>query len=274
MSGGDNGSYPLGYSENETNRLERQAAYLNDLTRQVLERAGLRPGMRVLDIGCGMGDVSLLAARLVGPTGSVLGVDRDADGLERARARATAAGIANAAFRQAELPNIEGGEQFDAVIGRLVMIYFPDPAAGLRELLRHLRPGGVVAFQEPDLSRAATVPPTEAVTEAVARMTLVFERCGFHPRIGVSLGKVFEDAGLTPSLIGLTPVEQGGGGFSPSWLVATIRSLAPAMVKTGVATEAEIGLDTLEARIRREADAAGALLLGPLMVGAFAVKPL
>ncbi len=235
--------------------------------------AGLRPGMRVLDIGCGMGDVSLLAAKIVGATGSVVGVDRDPEGLNRARTRAYDAQIANVEFRQAELPHIYGATQFDAIVGRLVLIYFPDAAAALRELLRLVVPGGVVAFHEPDLSRMGAVPPIPSVAESVARLNLVFERCGFNPRIGVSIGRVFNEAGLSPSLVGATRMEQGGGGFCPTWLATTIRSLAPTMIKVGVATEAEIEIDTLDQRIREEADAANALLLGPLMVGAWAIKP-
>jgi SAM-dependent methyltransferase len=273
MSEQNDGPYPLGYSSPEAERLERQAAFLNDLTEKIFTLAGLRPGMRVLDVGCGMGDVSLLAARLVGPGGSVVGVDRDPQGLERARARAAAAQVANVEFRRAELPDIEGDETFDALVGRLVMIYFPDPAAGLRKLLSHVAPGGVVAFQEPDLSRPSTVPPTPTMTASVAWMHAVFERCGFHPRIGVSIGRVFKDAGLTPTLLGMTPMEHGGGGFCPSWLATTIRSLAPMMVETKVATAAEIDIATLEQRLRQETDAADALILGPLMVGAWAIKP-
>ncbi|WP_442753656.1 class I SAM-dependent methyltransferase [Methylocystis sp. JAN1] len=273
MSRQNSGSYPLGYSSHEANRLEQQAAFLNELTEEVFRRAGMRPGMRVLDVGCGMGDVSMAAARIVGASGSVVGVDRDPEGLNRARARASAAQLTNVEFRQAELPHIDANEKFDALVGRLVMIYFPDPAAALRELLRHVAPGGVVSFHEPDLSRISTIPPVPSVAENVDRLNLVFERCGFHPRIGVSLGQVFSAAGLAPSLLGATRMEQGGGGFCPTWLVTTIRSLAPAMVKTQVATEAEIDIDTLDQRIRQEADAANALLLGPLMVGAWAVKP-
>ncbi len=269
----DRSAYPLGYSLNEADRLERQGAFLNELTVEVLRRAGLRRGMRILDVGCGMGDVTLLAALLVGPTGSVVGIDRDAEGLSRAKARAASAQVANVEFRQAELPQIGEGEKFDALIGRLVMIYFPEPAEILRRLSSYVVPGGIIVFQEPDLSRASAVPPIPSVTQNVARMNLVFERCGFHPRIGASLGQVFKAAGLTPSLHGATPMEQGGGGFCPTWLTSTIRSLTPAMVKTQVASEAEVDIETLEQRMRDEADAADTLMLGPLMVGAWAVKP-
>ena len=67
--------YPLGYSETEFKRLERQGAFLRDLTEDVLRSAGLALGMHVLDVGCGVGDVSLLAATLVGPTGAVPSVN-------------------------------------------------------------------------------------------------------------------------------------------------------------------------------------------------------
>jgi hypothetical protein len=69
-------NYPLGYSQTEAQRLADQAAFLEDLTEDLLRRAGLCSGMRVLDVGCGVGDVSFLAARLVGEDGVVLGVDR------------------------------------------------------------------------------------------------------------------------------------------------------------------------------------------------------
>src|SRR5215813_14453376 len=92
--------YPLGYSAEEGRRLAAQAAMLEDLTLDVLRRAGLAPGMRVLDLGCGVGDVSLLAARLVGESGAVLGVDRAASSLEIARQRAGALGAGHVRFAQ------------------------------------------------------------------------------------------------------------------------------------------------------------------------------
>ncbi|MGW5425482.1 methyltransferase domain-containing protein, partial [Streptomyces sp. NPDC003943] len=68
-------AYLLGHSPTETDRLVLQARLYDPITEQALRTAGLRPGMRVLDVGCGAGDVTFLAARIVGPTGSVTGVD-------------------------------------------------------------------------------------------------------------------------------------------------------------------------------------------------------
>jgi SAM-dependent methyltransferase len=74
--GGRQPRYILGHDRDELDRLIDQARFFGDLTEEVLRRAGVEPGMRVLDVGCGTGDVLFLATRLVGPTGAVLGVDR------------------------------------------------------------------------------------------------------------------------------------------------------------------------------------------------------
>ncbi len=124
--------YPLGYSEQEARRLADQAALLEDLTEDVLRRAGLLHGMRVLDVGCGVGDVSLLAARLVGADGNVLGVDKASSSVETARRRVASLGVTNARFEEADLATFETNQEFDAVVGRLVLLYLPDPAIVLR----------------------------------------------------------------------------------------------------------------------------------------------
>src|SRR5687767_68910 len=80
-------SYVLGHSKQELIRLERQARIFAEATDDVLHRAGIREGMTVLDVGCGVGDVTLAAARMVGPKGGVIGIDRAEEALQTARAR-------------------------------------------------------------------------------------------------------------------------------------------------------------------------------------------
>jgi ubiquinone/menaquinone biosynthesis C-methylase UbiE len=136
-------NYPLGYSEAEAKRLMEQGAMLEDLTADLLGRAGLAPGMRVLDVGCGFGDVSLLAARIVGAKGSVLGVDRSSASLEIARGRserrAELCQTANIWFAEADLNIFEPYGTFDAIIGRFVLLYVPERASMLRRLSQSLR---------------------------------------------------------------------------------------------------------------------------------------
>ena len=90
--------YALGYSTEEERRLALQARMFEGLTEDVLRHAGIGDGMYVLDIGCGIGDVSFLAARLVGPSGSVVGIDRGDESIETARRRAKSLGIENVTF--------------------------------------------------------------------------------------------------------------------------------------------------------------------------------
>ena len=91
-------AYLMGRSEAETRRLIAQHQLYSRFTRRLLEDAGIAEGMKVLDVGSGAGDVALLAAELVGPTGSVVGVDQDAGVLDTARARAEASGRTNVSF--------------------------------------------------------------------------------------------------------------------------------------------------------------------------------
>ena len=91
--------YVFGHSDAELQRLIDQSRFLGDLTEQVLRQAGLGPGMRVLDIGCGAGDVSFLAASLVGATGSVLGIDKSPEAVALAHKRAVQAGLSNVQFK-------------------------------------------------------------------------------------------------------------------------------------------------------------------------------
>lgn len=103
----------------------------------------IAPGERVVDVGCGAGIDSLIAARMAGPDGAVVGVDMTSAMLAKARAGADAMGAANVDFREGfaeSLPIPDGWA--DVVISNGVMNLFPDKTAGLREMARVLKPGG------------------------------------------------------------------------------------------------------------------------------------
>jgi cyclopropane fatty-acyl-phospholipid synthase-like methyltransferase len=121
--------YVLGHTDREQLRLIRQARVLAPYTEHFLRDAGIAAGMRVLDIGCGMGDVTMLAAGLVGPTGSVVSIDLDQASIETARRRASAIGLDNATFCQADIATFADQQPFDAIVGRLVLEFVPDTVA-------------------------------------------------------------------------------------------------------------------------------------------------
>ncbi len=267
-------AYPLGHSRHELARLVEQARYFGDLTEQVFHAAGIAPGMRVLDIGCGAGDVSFLAAAFVGPSGSVLGVDRSADAVALAERRASDARLDNVRFRVADVADLALDEPVDALVGRLVLMYQPDPAATVRQLATLVRPGGIVAFHEFDLAGSTSEPPCPLFETTMERMRQTFTRAGVDPRAGLKLGRILEDAGLpSPRMTLATRIERGPESEAFDQITRVMRTLLPLTKRTGVATAEDIGIDTLADRLRDEVVAMRATIVAPLFVGAWTTLP-
>lgn len=130
---------------------------------RLIAMAGIRPGQHVLDLACGAGDQTFDIARVVGPTGYVLGLDITPQMVEGARTRATEQGIENVEFRQIESETDLGvePESFDAATCRFGLMFMPDPAAALHAVRRALTPGGQMAVSTwgpPDRVPFITVP--------------------------------------------------------------------------------------------------------------------
>src|SRR5215213_1428575 len=136
--------YVLGHDARELDRLIRQAAFYGDLTEHTLRKAGLAPGMNVLDVGCGAGDVSLLAASIVGPTGRVTGVDNNADTVARTQARIADAKASNITIESGDITALPYSQHFDAVIGRLIVLYLGDQVAAMTAFRNYAKPGGLI----------------------------------------------------------------------------------------------------------------------------------
>lgn len=262
--------YPLGYSEQEARRLADQGALLEPHTADLLRRAGLGDGMRVLDIGCGVGDVTLLAARMVGSGGAVLGLDRASSSLEVARRRIASLGIAQVRFVEADLATFEPEETFDALIGRLVLLYLPHPVATLRRLSQHLRPGGIVAFQEYDMTQVSQVSASELFMQVRQWIIDTFLAAGAELDMGTKLYSTFVHAGLPPpGMIASTLIACGPDSPGFEYMSRVLRSLLPLIERSGIANIAEIDIDTLAARLRDDAVAHERVAFMPRMVSAW-----
>src|SRR6185295_19639453 len=150
--------YPFANRAAEDERLVAQGALFDPLTRRLFQQAGITSGMRVLDLGSGAGNVARLVAELVGPAGAVVGVERDPVAVELARRRTDAP---NVEFRVGDVQTLQDVEDgFDAVVGRLVLMYLTDPVAALRRAAERVRPGGLVCMHETDLEYQWASPQT------------------------------------------------------------------------------------------------------------------
>jgi ubiquinone/menaquinone biosynthesis C-methylase UbiE len=266
-------TYVLGGASAEHARLIRQAAIFDPFTERLFRDAGLGPGQRVLDIGSGVGDVAMLAARLVGPSGALVAVERDPATLAAARSRTAEAGFGNVSFIEGDVASVTSDEPFDAAVGRLILQYLPDPAAILRSLAALVRPGGLLAFE--DVWPASPLPlnahlPLRAKCAALMRRT--FERAGVHMDMELVLYRAFREASLpAPNMRIEVPV--GDDPNVVGWLHDLFATLIPRIPLEDLVA-ADIGdLETLAARLEAERIVAKAFAACVGLVAAWSRKP-
>jgi SAM-dependent methyltransferase len=265
--------YAPGHSEWELKRLTRQAEAFEPLTRHFLQLAGIKPGMRVLDVGSGSGDVAFLACELVGPTGEVIGADRAASAISWASARAHSYGIRNVKFVEGDVGAMQFDQGLDAVVGRLVLMYCPDPVKTVRKLAQHLHVGGIMAFQEFDTSNCRSFPPTPTYDRAATWIKKALAASGARLDMGLELFEVFLAAGMPEPRMHMDALI-GGGKDSPGYelLAEVVQTLLPQIEKQGIATAAEVEISTLAQRIREEVLAINGVVLSPAFIGAWSRK--
>ncbi|MEG3086611.1 methyltransferase domain-containing protein [Sphingomonas sp. PB4P5] len=225
---------------------------------------GISHGMRVLDVGCGNGDLSRLIAGLAGPTGEIVAIDSSEPALALGRAVEADAHAASIRYCQAdlagELPDLG---RFDAIVGRRVLMYLPDAAATLARLAVLAKPGAIIAFQEH--ARAAL--PYGLGELAVHRR--------LYDWMWDTVAAEGGDVSLALRLVELLPT----AGFSiadtrseailfqpgaPSFLPTLARAMLPRLIERGVASAEDVGLDTLAQRIEEERRSIGGSIMWDL----------
>jgi ubiquinone/menaquinone biosynthesis C-methylase UbiE len=230
--------------------------------RRVLEQAGLEPGMRVADFGCGVGAVTRMLAEMVGPSGEVLGIDANAAQLAQAGDVCAAAGCANVSFLRADAcaTGLPRG-CFDLVYCRFLLLHLPDPAACVREMRALLRPGGILVVEDGDLATAQSLPPT-ALNAFADLFSRLGPRRGLNYSLANELYHLVKAAGFSdPSIeIHQPAMVRGNNGTLLKW---SVEEAGPAFVTAGLVT-AE-GLKQILADMQTAADDADVLVLAPRM---------
>jgi len=243
--------YPLGNTDAEHERLIRQAARVAPITERFFREAGIGLGQRVLDLGSGVGDVAMLVARLVGPSGEVVAVERDSTAVAKARARVTEAGFHNVTFNESNVNEILDEKPFDAAVGRFILMYLPDPVATLGSMSQAVRPGGVFVFQEPCwvpvLAHLASLPLWFATASLIDKAM----RASANHDMGTDLYETFVEAGL-PAPAMRMELPMGKEPYLAQWYYDTLCSVRPQMERLHLPIESLGSLDTLVQRLQTE----------------------
>jgi hypothetical protein len=163
---------------------------------------------------------------------------------------------------------------FDAIVGRLILLYFSDPSANLRQLSSLLRPGGLMVFQEMDMSTLATVSSSTLADRVANWIRGAFATANVQTEMGPKLPQIFMDAGFPrPQMIAGQRVASGLDPVPYVLMAGTLRSLIPLVERAKLATSAEVDIDTLADRLRNEAIKKGEpVAYSPRLVGAWARK--
>jgi ubiquinone/menaquinone biosynthesis C-methylase UbiE len=265
---GPTSDYAFGHTDAEHARLIRQAARLAPLTERFFREAGIGRGQRVLDLGSGVGDVAILVSKIVGPSGQVVGVERDIRSIGRAKQRVAEAGLRNVSFAQADVGGVTIDKPFDAAVGRFILQFLPDPIGALRSLSQLVIPGGVFAFQEvswaPTIVLAAHLPFWSA-SLSLARDLL--ERSGANTEIGFALYRIFQEAGLPAPTMKMEMLLGSEPDFT-RWLSDLLFSLRPQMQRANLPLKVLGDFDTLAERLQAEVAASNTVVPWIAVVGA------
>ena len=263
--------YPLGHTDAEHERLIRQAALVAPITERFFREAGIGAGQRVLDLGSGVGDVAMLAARLVGPSGEVIAIERDRKSIAKASARVSQAGFHNISFNESNVNEIAVEKPFDAAVGRFILMYLPDPVAALRSISQWVRPGGVLAFQEPTwvpvIAHLAALPLWFATASLIDKTM----RISANHDMGAQLYDTFVAAGLPEPTVRME-LPMGKEPYLAQWYYDTLCSLRPQMEQLHIPIDSLGTLETLVQRLQAEVAEAKTVACWFASVGAWCRK--
>lgn len=221
----------------------RRLALLNSVygpsTERLLVDADVRPGMRVVDFGCGTGNTTVSLARMVGNNGSVVGLDASREQLELARDRVVQLGLNNTEFVEANVYETHlSRASFDVAYARLILCHLQRPLDMLGEMLAVLKPGGILICEDLDISTLATDPPSEAYREIVRLSLELGKQRGVDYCMGAHLHSLLVQTGLRPQVRVVQPAF-AAGEEKRIWEY-TFLEAAPQMIAGGLTSEEKI----------------------------------
>jgi ubiquinone/menaquinone biosynthesis C-methylase UbiE len=267
--------YILGHSKGELRRLELQGRMLECSTRRLLQEAGLQPGWKVLDIGTGNGEVALIAAEIVGRSGSVLGIDPSEVAIAAARKR-----VANNAFdikfEVASMADLASDRRFNLAVGRYVLGHQGDQVSFIQDAASCLVSGGTLAFLDVDTDLRApmyAIPHVPLFEDAVSAANEIWAAMGARINPGSRYHELFFKAGLREPMVIWEHLRASGNAEIVEWLCLILKSISPALAKTNPATAARLDVETLQGRLMDALSAAHSQVSPARVAGAWVTLP-
>jgi ubiquinone/menaquinone biosynthesis C-methylase UbiE len=185
----------------EMTRLQTQAEEFSSSTEESMMKLGIKPDMKVVDIGCGTGSVSFMISPMVGELGRVIGVDSNQYAINYCNEIAQSNGILNAKFILSDATSLDfESYTFDVSYSRFLFQHVKDASEALREMVRVTKPGGVVMVEDCDLFTWLVYPKNESVSKLWHWYESIQVERGTDPEIGRKLYAMFLDEGLEPSV--------------------------------------------------------------------------
>ncbi len=245
---------------------------VDEMTKKLLTDAGVKRGMKILDVGCGVGNLSLMLEEIIGPEGSILGVDNDENALAAARKRFQEMGVSNITFLKKELNEFSlEHDGFDAIVERRVLMYLNDPKKLIARLTPLLKTGGVIVAQEHDRTMAPGSVTPMPLHDKVNKWTwdaVKHEGCNIH--LGFDLWNLLAQEGLAVEKIRAEAVVQTPD--EPYPMEPIVRAMQSRIINAGAATKEEIDIETLEARLAEEREKTKSIYIKEMVFCAWARK--
>jgi SAM-dependent methyltransferase len=254
--------YVLATGEQAVRRLHVLHDIYSPAGRRVLLQAGLKHGMNVADFGCGVGAVTCMLAEMVGPSGTVTGIDVNLAQLEQAAELCSQSGLTNTRFIHADAccTGLPRGS-FDLVYCRFLLLHLPRPEDCLEEMRAVLRPGGILVVEDGDIASAGSIPPSPMDTYADMFCRLGESR-GLDYSLGNNLYHLVARAGFSDVDIEIhqPAIVRGQNRLLLKW---SIEEAGPAFLEAGLVTPGELAQALSE--MQRITDDPSFVILAPRM---------
>jgi ubiquinone/menaquinone biosynthesis C-methylase UbiE len=235
----------------------------------LFSRAGIRSGMKCIDLGCGSGEVAFEMASLVEPGGSVTGVDMDEVKLDLARKAAVERGVSNVEFLVRNVDNWDERDAYDVVYSRFLLQHLSDPVNLLRRMWAAVRSGGLVIVEDADFDGWCCHPPNQGFDFFVRAYAEVIRRRSGDHATGRKLYQYFLEAGIpTPQVALVQSVSVSGESKELAW--STLDATSEAILAEGVATSGELAAAL--ASLRQFTDDDTTLIARPRVFQLWAVR--